>query len=561
MDDYHFYYAASKCHKMQYIFQLLCIHVGFAMQCILPHTQEKTTPYRYQLNTMVRKLAHNVTQRRGHAKRLGLCPHANKTVHLNRASDTPSAKQNNADVLKFIVGRSKYTDYLDKISKHRANSDNEVISHESADSRGDELLPVLQPPSDSGRQPAVVRPVDCADTSTTKIRRFFGPLTNPNWLVDMGVLASRPAAHWSQTFESALLWAVGLLGTVQNSAVVLTCLFSRHFRQPLHMLVGVLSVTDLIISACYIPTYASVVLDTMFYGPPGGAGGPQLRSDDLCSVAHQLFVMSASMALTTKDLIAVYLQLFAYSRTWTRVIFSRRNTVAYVIIAFAFNFLMLYLPRFFGYATLDFYSSAFVCSRHANVSAHAQDAFSDASYNSTVAILHYLFSLIVHLLELGITCICFVDVRLAITRGRRASERHVPQTGRVRANYRRAARITTLVFASCVVCWLPIYAVTVVDPDRSRLPLVVHRVSVNLFLLKSVINPLIYIYGMRALRHEMKLVCMCSCRGERRRRMSEQRMGGTWERRSEQRADTWDLVRLYGSDGVRPSAHSTRKAS
>ena len=34
----------------------------------------------------------------------------------------------------------------------------------------------------------------------------------------------------------------------------------------------------------------------------------------------------------------------------------------------------------------------------------------------------------------------------------------------------------------------------------------------DLLLLKSAINPTIYIYGIRSLRHEMRLVCMCKCR-------------------------------------------------
>ena len=65
-------------------------------------------------------------------------------------------------------------------------------------------------------------------------------------------------------------------------------------------------------------------------------------------------------------------------------------------------------------------------------------------------------------------------------------------------------------FASCVVCWLPLYIVCVVDPAYTHLPTAVHRAVIDLFLLKSALHPLLYLTGLRSLRHEVR-VCRMAC--------------------------------------------------
>ena len=57
-----------------------------------------------------------------------------------------------------------------------------------------------------------------------------------------------------------------------------------------------------------------------------------------------------------------------------------------------------------------------------------------------------------------------------------------------------------------------IYIVNIVDPSHTKLPSDVHHLVMDLLLLKSSINPSIYIYGIRSLRFEMKVLCMCRCR-------------------------------------------------
>ena len=62
---------------------------------------------------------------------------------------------------------------------------------------------------------------------------------------------------------------------------------------------------------------------------------------------------------------------------------------------------------------------------------------------------------------------------------------------------------------------IPNYLLSLLDPWYQVLPHDVHRATFDLLLTKSAVNPLIYIYGLRSLRHEVKLFCMCRCRSDR----------------------------------------------
>ena len=73
-------------------------------------------------------------------------------------------------------------------------------------------------------------------------------------------------------------------------------------------------------------------------------------------------------------------------------------------------------------------------------------------------------------------------------------------------------RTTVLLFLTFGVCWVPIYVANIIDPLHVRFPSYIHHIVMDLLLLKSAINPAIYIYGIRSLRRELKLMCLCRCR-------------------------------------------------
>ena len=132
--------------------------------------------------------------------------------------------------------------------------------------------------------------------------------------------------------------------------------------------------------------------------------------------------------------------------------------------------------------------------------------------DETLTFIYSFTALAVHFIELTIICACFVKVHNAILRGKLYSETHREGDKTAKISYTRASKITILVFTSFILCWLPIYIVNMIDPEHQKLPDDVHHLVMDLLLLKSAINPTIYIYGIRSLRHEMRLVCMCKCR-------------------------------------------------
>ena len=344
---------------------------------------------------------------------------------------------------------------------------------------------------------------------------FHGPHLG---MIDHATLPKRPPVKGSHSVEGTFLWAVGLFGSVENGAVVLTAIFSRKFKKPLHILVGTLATTDLFISLIYIPSYTYFLLegDTNFVNEKptkkGEIAKDQQEPDvinshfSFCNISRSIFVEIASVTLTIKALIALYLYILTRSREFAKQLFSPRNTVLFIAIAWCINFVMLFLPSFLGHGKVDFYPNEFVCLSRGVVPLEINKR------DETLTFVYSFTALAVHVIELTIICACFIKVHNAILRGKLYSETHREGDKTAKINYTRASKITILVFTSFVVCWLPIYIINMVDPEHQKLPDDVHHLVMDLLLLKSAINPTIYIYGIRSLRHEMRLVCMCKCR-------------------------------------------------
>ena len=335
---------------------------------------------------------------------------------------------------------------------------------------------------------------------------------NPN----NGHLPTRTPIQGVYSMEGTFLWAVGLFGSVENGAVVLAMLCSKKIYKPLHILVGGLGFTDLFISMIYIPSYTYFLLErenTVNLSSPKVPG--EGRSSDValtsswsfCNVARAIFLEVASVTLSFKCLIAVYLLVMTRRKKTASLIFSTTNTVLLVILIWVINVFLLFAPNFSGYSAIDFYPNPFLCDSVPN----------SRPPTSRVHLAYTLASLGFHLVELLVTMCCFVGVHLAIRHGQSIWSQNSGTSGNsqeAKTQYIRASKTTIFIFVTFCVCWLPLYVGNIVDPLHEMLPQGVHRVLLDLLLLKSAINPLIYIYGLRSLRHEIKLCCMCRCRSE-----------------------------------------------
>ncbi len=337
-------------------------------------------------------------------------------------------------------------------------------------------------------------------------------------MIDHDSLPKRPPVKGAHSVEGTFLWAIGLFGTVENGAIFLTAIFSKRFKQPLHLLIGTLSSTDLFISAIYIPSYTYFLLE----------GGPTYLDSDLseiipnddmedysnysfCNISRSIFLEIASVTLTIKTLIALYLYVLTKSRELAKKLFTYRSTAFFILIAWCLNFLMLFLPTFIGHEKVDFYPTAFVCSKNKNAPK------SNIQGDATINLLYSLTTLFIHFVELIFISVCFMKVHSAIMKGKFYTEKHRGGDKLAKLTYSRATKITILVFMSFAICWLPIYIINMVDPEHNKIPDGIHHLVMDLLLLKSAINPTIYIYGIRSLRYEMRLFCMCRCRDDPRR--------------------------------------------
>ena len=313
-----------------------------------------------------------------------------------------------------------------------------------------------------------------------------------------------PPVTGPSSVEGTFLWAVGLVGTVENGAIFITILVSKRCRRPLHFLIGCLALTDLLISVVFIPAYTYFLLE----GTLGVSKNISAIKDEsrwnVCAIGRSVFIEITSGTLTIKVLIAGYLYVYTKSRITAEKLFTVHYTLLYVFGAFLINFVVLFLPYVIGFKPVDFYPNANLCHKNLIL----------VSSFHVPSFIYALATLSIHVLQLLFMCFCFIRVHYAIREGQSIWEKQTQDQPEDRAKdtiYSRAMKTTILLLASFCVCWLPLYIVNVIDPLRVLLPSFVHHVSMDLLLLKSAINPAVYIYGVRSVRRELRLLCMCRC--------------------------------------------------
>ena len=363
-----------------------------------------------------------------------------------------------------------------------------------------------------------------SDLGVTAASQLLGPMHGFHWELEEHRVAVPHAVQGGRSLEGTFLWAVGLFGTVENTAVVLTLLSSRRLRRPLHALIGTLSGVDLIITLVYIPSYTYFLLENpgvpedeiTKVSPPMTSSQRAFQQSDndsgrsevfplnwsYCVLSRYVFIELASVTLTVKALIAVYLYVLTTSREKATKLFSFPLTCIYISAAWMINFLVLFVPHLLGYPRTDFYPRAYTC-----YPGQAEQEAATRGY--TAGLVSSLAALSLHMLELCITGFCFSKVHHAIRCGRHLTTQHKLDDKATTRRYQRASRTTFLVFLSFLLCWLPIYFLNVLDPSHQLLPQPVYHIAMDLLLLKSSLNPLIYIYGVRSLRHRIKMFCLC----------------------------------------------------
>ena len=353
---------------------------------------------------------------------------------------------------------------------------------------------------------------------------LLGPLHGPEWILENADIPHLRPITGSSSVEGTFLWAIGLFGTVENGATVITVLSSKRCRRPLHILVGTLGFTDLFISMVYIPSYTYFLLE----GVPvqhnktlKGHGNDHKQNGNhdtetiedgewnFCRVSRSIFIEIASVTVTIKALIAMYLYIYTRSKQYAEQMFKLRNTIAFILLAWILNFAVLFVPHFIGFSPVDFYPNAVLCLDNWQEKPRPLPRSMEFP-----ALIYSLLALFIHILELLLMCVCFIKVHLAINEGRKIWLKKTDQSQDKPhdAIYSRAMKTTILLFATFTMCWIPIYIVNMVDPLHDQLPSYMHHIAMDLLLLKSALNPAIYIYGIRSLRRELKLMCLCKCR-------------------------------------------------
>ena len=298
------------------------------------------------------------------------------------------------------------------------------------------------------------------------------------------------------SIQGTTLWAIGIFGTVANGAVFFTVILSKRLKKPLHMLIGTLAATDLFISMVYIPIYT-------YY---------MLQADDVastfCTVSRIMFLEIASVTLTIKTLIALYFYVLARFRERAKEIFSIRNTTFFIITAWFANCCVLFAPEIIGLEIVDFFPNDYLCPTY-----NAPERLPTSIF--TREVIHWicpLVTLFIYVVQLLVIMLCFANVHSAIHRAKDYWMKENADDTSTRVHYSKAEKTMWIIFITFCVCWLPMNVVNIIDISHTILPKWVYNLTMSLLLMKSAINPCIYIYGVRAIRFELKVVCICKCR-------------------------------------------------
>lgn len=108
----------------------------------------------------------------------------------------------------------------------------------------------------------------------------------------------------------------------------------------------------------------------------------------------------------------------------------------------------------------------------------------------------------IFLLQLTTVFACLLGVRRVIVLARL----RLLKAQKLPGIYSKASVIATLILINFVVCWIPFFLIDLTDGN------IFQRVTMDLFLLKSAVNPFLYIYAVRSIRHNLKIFLMCQCR-------------------------------------------------
>ena len=305
--------------------------------------------------------------------------------------------------------------------------------------------------------------------------------------------------------EGTFLYTVSLFGTIANATIALTVIFSRRMHQALYVLIGTLAFTDLLISMIYIPSYTYFLIQNQADMALQKENGSNGTGFNFCLVSRDLFQQMTSVTLSIKALIAIKLYAVTFLAKKHGSVFTRSRTFLYILLVWILNFAILFLPGILEFSTFDFHLEEDICHK---------SKILDIPYNDEIIAkyskIFYLFVLSVHSAQVSIILFCFVKIHSAITRGKSVYwQNHSKNATQAKLHYSNASSTTCLIFTSFCLCWVPIYIVNIVDPTHQHVPRSIHHLFMDLLLLKSAINPVIYFHGFRQLRYEVKVFCLC----------------------------------------------------
>ena len=204
-------------------------------------------------------------------------------------------------------------------------------------------------------------------------------------------------------------------------------------------------------------------------------------------------------------------QLIAYAQKYKQI-FTVKNCVLMSAGVWLTGGIFM-LPTLTGWSHIDYNYGSNGCS-------YARDASS--SY-------HYFILNCGFLLPLIVISICYLKLYLVV----RASRKRVNAGPEIIDNFNQnlAASSTAqqhitkkrqelklsktlfVIFISFVSCWTPYFLVNILDPDRSRFPVLVHRIVSWITFMNSTMNPILYAFMNRQFRegYITILAGKCAC--------------------------------------------------
>jgi len=291
-------------------------------------------------------------------------------------------------------------------------------------------------------------------------------------------------------FETTICVVVGVSALLGNVLLCFSLCKTSGFRAPQNHYIMCLAVTDMLFAVLCMPFFVAALVK-----------GKWTFGDTFCQVQGSFIFILVNASLFTMALIAVnrFFKMTKSGKIYRRI-YSKRNILLSILLAWAVSFALVGGVFSFGSQVFRFHPGKFLC-------------FLDMTHSQGVR----WFSIAAYVM---VTAVVFPVIIISYVQVYRKVRAHFAEIA-ISGQFRRASRyfvkevkITKMLFVTLVaflVCWTPAIITDLYEAfyGQHSFPRQVYFWQIIIFASSSAVNPIIYGFMRQELRMAYKEVLTC----------------------------------------------------